>query len=167
MAGYEQGIMRVLAESRSQPELEGIGALPALASIVNRQRAQGLLIAYLVHVTGGDPALPQKVAFAFDRISAILELPGDGPIEPHPDAEVRQLVEAIRLARDAIRQCADQLGAIGDTDEALGLAAVPSQHANGAELRAACDAALDAHDAALMVLARWCDEHPGKARHPR
>jgi hypothetical protein len=119
MAGYEQGIMRVLAESRSQPELEGIGALPALASIVNRQRSQRLLIAYLVHVTGGDPALPQKVAFAFDRISAILELPGDGPIEPHPDAEVRQLVEAIRVARDAIRQCADQLGAMEDTDEAL------------------------------------------------
>jgi hypothetical protein len=32
------------------------------------------------------------------------------------------------------------------------------------ELRAACNAALDAHDAALVALACWCDEHPGDAR---
>jgi hypothetical protein len=163
MAEHEQRIMRALAESRSQPEIEGI-PLSGVAKVINRQRAQGLLLAYLVNLPGGDPALPQKIAFAIDRLSAILESPGYGPIEPDPDAEVRQLVEPIRIARDAIRQCADQMGVTEDTDEALAVAAVPSQHANGIELRAACNAALDAHDAALIVLACWCDEHPGDAR---
>jgi hypothetical protein len=163
MAEHEQRIMRVLAESRTQPETEG-SVLSAFARITNRQRAQGLLLGYLVSLPGGDPALPQKVAFAVDRISAILESPGYGPIEPHADPEVRQLVEPIRVARDAIRQCADQMGVTEDTDEALAVAAIPSQDANGTELRAACNAALDAHDAALVVLACWCDEHPGDAR---
>jgi hypothetical protein len=167
MAEHEQRIMRVLAESRTQPEIEGIGGLSAVATIINRQRAQGLLLGYLVNLPGGDPALPQKIAFAIDRISAILESPGDRSIEPHPDPEVRELVEPIRVARDAIRQCADQMGVTEDTDEALAVAAVPSQHANGTELRAACNAALDAHDAALVVLAGWCDAHngdPGQVR---
>jgi hypothetical protein len=117
-----------------------------------------------VRVTGGDPALSQKIGFAVDRISAILESPVSGPIERDPEPVVRQLVEPIRAARDAIRECADQLGVIEDTDEALALAAVPSQDAHGTELRAACNAALDAQDAALVVLARWCDEHPGDVR---
>jgi len=163
VAEHEQRVMRALAESRAQPEIEGI-ALSAFARIINRQRAQGLLLGYLVNLPGGDPALPQKVAFAIDRISALLESPGYGPIEPHPDSEVRQLVEPIRVARAAIRQCADRMGVTEDTDEALAVAAVPSQHANDSELGAACNAALDAHDAALVILACWCDEHPGDAR---
>jgi hypothetical protein len=48
-----------------------------------------------------------------------------------------------------------------DTDEALALAAIPSQDPRGTDLWAACNAALDAQDAALVVLARWCDEHSG------
>src|SRR5215213_8295632 len=164
MDEYDQRMHRALAVSRTEPANEGIAELSACPKNVNRQRAQGLLLTYLVNLPGGDPALPQKVAFAVDRISAILESPGDGPIEPHGDPEVSQLVEPIRVARDAIRQCADQMGVREDTDEALAVAAVPSQHANGTELRAACNAALDAHDVALVVLARWCDEHPGDAR---
>jgi hypothetical protein len=163
VAEHEQRVMRVLAESRTQPEMEGIGALSAFARIINRQRAQGLLLGYLVNLPGGDPALPQKVAFAVDRISAILEGPGYGPIEPHPDPEVRELVEPIRVVREAIRRCADQMGVTEETDAALAVAAVPSQHANGTELRAACNSALDAHDAALLVLACWYDAHPGDA----
>jgi hypothetical protein len=163
MAEHEQGFMRVLAESRTQPEIEGIGALSAFARIINRQRAQGLLLGYLANLPGGDPAQPQKVAFAVDRISAILESPGHGAIDPHPDLEVRELVEPIRVARDAIRRYADQMGVTDDTDEALAVAAVPTQHASGTELRAACNAALDAHDAALVILACWYDAHPARS----
>jgi|tagenome__1003787_1003787.scaffolds.fasta_scaffold19888798_1 hypothetical protein len=160
MAEYEEGIVRVLAESRTQPQIEGLGAFPAFSGIINRQRAHGLVLDYMVRVTGGDPALPQKVAFAVDRISALLESPEQEPIEVDLDLGIRQLVERIRLGRDAIRQCADQLGLMAATDEALALAAVPTDDANGIKLWAACNAALDAHDAALVVLARYCDEHP-------
>ena len=164
MAEHEQEILRVLAESRTQPGLEGVGASLSFSGIVGRQRAQRLLLVYLVQVTGGDLALPQKIAFAVDRISAILESPAYGPIESDPDPVAGQLVEPIRAARDAIRECADRLDVAAETDLALALAAVPSQDATGTELRADCNAALDAHDAALVVLARWCDEHPGNVR---
>jgi hypothetical protein len=93
-----------------------------------------------------------------------MESPVYGPIESDLDAVAGQLVEPIRAARDAIRECADRLDVVADTDRALALAAVPSQDATAAELRAGCNAALDAHDAALVVLARWCDEHPGNVR---
>ncbi|MFL6179914.1 MAG: hypothetical protein ACJ74E_08700 [Actinomycetes bacterium] len=164
MAEYEEEVLRVLAEGRTQPGLEGVGAALSFRGIVGRQRAQRLLLLYLVHITGGDLALPQKIAFAIDRISAILESPGDGPIESDPDPTAGQLIEPIRAARDAIRECADRLDVVADTDLALALAAIPSQDATGTELRACCNAALDAHDAALVVLARWCDEHPGNVR---
>jgi hypothetical protein len=166
VAEYEQETLRVLAESRAQLGLEGVGASLSFGGIVGRQRAQRLLLAYLVHVTGGDLALPQKIAFAVDRISA-MESPVYGPIESNLDPVAGELVEPIRAARDAIRECADRLDVVADTDRALALGAVPSHDATGTELRVGCNAALDAHDAALVVLARWCDEHPGNVRSSR
>jgi hypothetical protein len=134
------------------PTLSGLRCLRRLSRQKELSREPGV---------GSSLALPQKDRVRPSTVSRPSWNPRYTHLESDPDPTAGQLVEPIRAARDAIRECADRLDVVADTDLALALAAVPSQDATGTELRAGCNAALDAHDAAIVVLARWCDEHPG------